>query len=451
MRRRSVPASGLDLLPLGQAGRQRGYRERIRALAHPGRAALGHRNRLSNFAFFVAAAMGGSAATVVAVVLAGWALISLLFRRFVWRFERSDLPVVLSTLFFFLAIAGSDVFHGFEAGEPARAARHVGERLLFLLPLLLIPRMRCSRFPDTLPPAFLGAALGGTLLLPICLLSPGLANGRVDGFSGNEGPFSIAALLAAGWSLLALREGAGRLQRALAVAGMLGGALAVVASGMRGAWPALPLVLFVALVARRRAIAALWRGTSPLLRVALAAAGGAILAGAAFLLAAPLVLRVRMLVGDLSLIAADVDFGTSTSLRRDMYEAATQAIAARPWFGYGESGLWRAIKPYLDTNAFAGFSYTHLHDVFLTVGVIAGFVGLAALVALVAAPLWTAWAARRTEGGNSRLAAAAILTLAFLVPGLTNIMFLHDILDSIWVFAASLVAASVPARREASP
>ncbi|GGE14216.1 hypothetical protein GCM10011390_36720 [Aureimonas endophytica] len=442
------PRSGLDLLAKAPIAAPRGRAAQLRRLLlEPGRYGLGRRNRLSNFTFFLLAACGGSAASVVAAVLAAWALISMLLRRFAFRLERSDLPIVLSMLLFVAVMASSDIYHqglatGFSLGL---AGYELGKLALLALPVLLVPRLRCSSFRDSLPPAFLGAAAGGILLIPICLVDYLLRADRVAGLAGNPGPLSICALLAAGWSLLSLPDRPRRGQALFAACGCLGACLAVLLSGMRGAWPALPAILLVALFARRRSLAELWRRGSPTLRAAVAGLALVVLVALAVAVAPVVRLRIEAMLSDLSLIGANVDTATSLNLRRAMYEAAMEAFRARPWFGYGREAHWAAIEPYLDSDAFAGFSFSHLHNIFLTVGIGAGLVGIAALVLVILAPLWTAFRARRLVGGTRRLAAALVLVLAFLVPGLSNIMFFHDILDAVWAFAVALIAASVPA------
>ncbi|WP_193227584.1 O-antigen ligase family protein [Aureimonas psammosilenae] len=444
------PRSGLDLLAPAPAHARTGSLGHARAvLFRPSRLDLGRRNGWSNFAFFVLAAAGGSGATVVAILLASWSLISMALRRFRVRIERSDLPVLLSLIGFFAVMAGSDLIHaGGDGGAGLGHAWHlVGKLLLFLLPVFLIPRMRCSVFRDTLPPAFAGAAVGGVLLIPICILSYAIEGERVAGLAGNPGPLSICALLAAGFSVLSLPDHPTRSRAVLAVVGCLGASFAVMMSGMRGAWPALPVVIAIALFARRGAVVERWRAKSPLVQAAMSVAVLLGVALVAVAVARVVGTRVEAMVSDLSQIAADVDSATSLNLRRAMYEAGMQAFAAQPFFGYGEAARWSAIQPYLDSQAFAGFSFSHLHNIFLTVGVDAGLLGIAALCFVLAAPVWTAWRARGRIGGGRRLAASLVLVTAFLVPGFSNIMFFHDILDSVWVFAATLIAASVPPRQ----
>jgi O-antigen ligase len=414
----------------------------MRLLLTPDPAALGRRNRLSTFTFFVLAAAGGSGASVVAGLLACWALISLVLRRFALRLTASDWIVVAASLLFFAIMSFSNLHHE----HPSRGLLRVGALLPFVMPLVLIPRMRLSQFRDTLPVASAGMAVGGCLLLVIVLAEFFFFSARVQGFAGNQGPLSVTALLCAGWSILHLSRESSRLQLSLAVMGALGGSVAVFLSGMRGTWPLLPICLAIAVFTRRRELAALWRTWSPVARGLLAALTVAVLAGVAVLVAPMVGARIGEMWGELALILADVDTPTSLNLRKEMYSAAVQAIAARPWFGYGAQNHWAAVSPYLDASVFGGISFTHFHNVFLTVGVDAGLVGIAGFLAVVVSPLIVAWRARHAVGGGRRLGASLILVVAFLGAGMTNIMFFHDILDAVWVFSVSLLAASVPAR-----
>lgn len=412
----------------------------LRLLLTPDPAALGRRNRLSTFAFFLLAAAGGSGASVVAALLACWALISLVLRRFALRLTASDWLVVAASLLFFVVMSFSNLHH-----EDSSLAR-VGSLLPFVMPLVLIPRMRLSQFGDTLPVAFAGIAVGGCLLLVIVVVEFLFFSSRVQGLSGNQGPLSVTALLCAGWSILHLTRDKSRRHLCLAVMGALGGSIAVVLSGMRGTWPLLPICLAIALFTQRRELAALWRAWSRSTRWLLVLLSLAALSAAAVLVAPLVGERIGQMWGELSLIMANVDSPTSLNLRKEMYSAAVQAIAAQPWFGYGAQNHWAAVEPYLNASVFEGFSFTHFHNVFLTVGVDAGLVGIASLLAVIVSPLIVAWRSRHALGGGRRLGASLILVVAFVGAGLTNIMFFHDILDAVWVFSVSLLAASVPAR-----
>lgn len=402
--------------------------------------ALGRRNRVSIFAFSLLAVAGGSGASVAAAVLASWAAISMALGRFRFRLELSDYPVVLASLSFFAVIAASDLAHT----ELGPALRSIVALLPFVFPLLLIPRLRLAGSERILPPAFLGAAVGGVLLIPIVAAEYSFLSPRVQALAGNPGPLSVVGLLCAGWSILHFSRVGGRWQNLLAFAGAVGGSLAVILSGMRGAWPLLPVCIALALFSRRRELAAVWRDTQLPAR-AVVLGGGALILLIVGLVVMPSILgRLDEMWTDLGLIAANVDTPTSLNMRKEMYGAAWSAIEAQPWFGYGAENHWQAVTPYLSPASFDGRTFTHFHNVFLTVGVDAGVIGVAALAALVLAPLWTAWRARATPGGTRRLGASLILVVAFLGAGMTNIMLFHDILDAVWVFSVSLIAASVP-------
>ncbi|RYE86413.1 MAG: O-antigen ligase family protein, partial [Hyphomicrobiales bacterium] len=155
--------------------------------------------------------------------------------------------------------------------------------------------------------------------------------------------------------------------------------------------------------------------------------------------------RIGQMWADLGLIAANAETPTSLNLRKEMYGAAVRAIEAQPWFGYGSENHWAAVTPYLNRTTFEGLTFSHFHNIFLTVGVDAGLIGIAALILMILSPLYVAWRARSTLGGGRRLAAALILFVAFVGAGMTNIMLFHDILDAVWVFSLALIAASVPA------
>ncbi|MBC8130379.1 MAG: O-antigen ligase family protein [Rhizobiaceae bacterium] len=428
--------------PLGVAAPTASLSERARELfLRPDTARMGRRNRLSNFTFAVFAIAGGSGASVIAALLGSWALIGILVGRFRPDWQVSDRPIVLSSVVFFLVISTSDLVHS----ELGRALLSIAALLPFVIPVVLVPRMRLSRFADTLPPAFFGAAIGGLLLIPIVLLEYAFVEIRVQGLSGNPGPLSVTALLCAGWSILHFQRGLNRWHLLIALLGAVGGSLAVVLSGMRGTWPLLPLCIGIALFAQRREIAAVWRD-SPFATRLVVSFGIVAVIGAVLVVAMPTVFtRIDQMWSDLGLIAANADSPTSLNLRRGMYGAAVEAISARPLFGYGAEAHWEAVTPYLNQATFEGMTFTHFHNVVLTVGVDAGLFGIVALLCLVAAPVVTAWRARGTLGGGRRLAAAMILVVAFFGAGMTNVMLFHDILDAVWVFCISLIAASVPA------
>ncbi|MCQ8780747.1 O-antigen ligase family protein [Mangrovibrevibacter kandeliae] len=403
--------------------------------------ALGRRNRLSNGFFYVAAACLGSGASIVCALLACWAVISAVLGRFPLALRREELPIVVTTTAFALVTIGAVL------AQPggADASRLILPMVIYFAPIFLVPRMRLSRLRHTLRPALFGAAIGGTLLLPIIGIEYALWTDRVQGFSGNPGPLSITALLTCGLSLLGLSRSRSRAYNVLAILGAAGASTAVLLSGMRGAWPALPLVLLAGLAIRKSDIAALWRRASRRRRIAAASLCILLACGIVAVVAPAMDARVDAFWSDLARMTTLPEDATSLNQRKAIYVASVEAFLERPLFGYGPQNIWQAITPYLDEQTFPGYRYSHLHDIGLTVGVGSGLLGLLSLLAMIVAPLWTAWRARHGVEGRLRLGFAVILVTSFLLPGLTNIMLYHDILDAVWIYSLSLIAASVTA------
>ena len=414
---------------------------RLAALLYPPQDAIARRNRIAWVVLFAMVPLAGSVLSVSVALLAIWAAISLVLGRFQFRLTAADRPVVLSSLLFVLILAVTDFLHQ----PPLGAALNALSMLFFVAPAVLVSRMRAGEGGPVLPAVYRGAAIGGCVLLPIVLTQYFLLGmQRVAGFEGNPGPLSVVALLTSGLALLDLssKNPAGR--NVLALVGALGAIVALFLTGMRGSLPALPLVILIAIVARRHMLFGYWRDGGVRRRALAVASGALAVAAVGFVVAPPLLARLAETEANLGLLSTQPYAMTSIALRVDLYAAAWQAFLERPLFGWGASGLWKAVQPHLDPTLYNGFSFNHLHNIFLTVGVEAGLLGIAALIATIAAPLWTAWRWRALPAGHDRLAFAAILTSAFLIPGMTNIMFFHDILDSVWALSVATLCASVP-------
>lgn len=394
-------------------------------------------NLLAVTLVFAAMAAAGSLASVLVI----WCVLYILGHaaagRQSLRPQGNDSLVLLSSLLFVLAIAASTLL-----GEAAGMGSILLKTAVFLFPLVLIPGLRFSAGEDLLGCALFGSAIGGCLLCVIVLGEYAVTGERVAGLSGNSGPLSVTSLITAGFALMAFGRKTGRFHDLLSLVGCFGGIAAVVLSGMRGSWPALPLCILIAFFARRHAFAQAWERVAVSRRWLVA---GGLAACLALMLAifGPLVLsRLAAVSSDVSLLGSVEGDWTSTGLRLAMYKAALSAIAERPWLGYGMQDLWPAVRA--QSSSLPAYEYNHLHNVVLTIAVSAGVLGVCALAFLVAAPVWVAVRTRLLACGRDRLACTLILVLAYSISGMTNIMFFHDILDTGWVFTVSLLAASVP-------
>lgn len=417
-------------------------------LINPPAEGMAERNRPAIIISYALMPLAGSLMGLIVAVLASWAAICLFVGRLAWRPFGAAAPILWSQLAFFCALAVADLLNS----DPATAALDIGLRLFFLLPLVAVHRVAISRPEEVLDAAFKGAAIGGILAPVAALVSIALSEGyRAEGLSGNPGPFSILCLLAAGLSLLGFREKHGFFQNAAALMGTFGASLSVILTGMRGAWPALPLILVIALWTRRHDISAVWSRIGWPRRSFVIVAIAALVAIGFLLGAGSVSSRIDELILDFEMLFSNADLSTTVSLRTEMYEAGLQAFRERPILGWGESGMWRAVEPYLGGAFAGGVSFSHLHNVILTVGVQAGLVGVAALLAVLLSPVWCAFRLRNEASGDARLAFALILLCAYLIPGLTNIMFFHDILDAVWALSIWTLAGTLMSTHNALP
>ncbi|MEN3793877.1 O-antigen ligase family protein [Fulvimarina sp. MAC3] len=417
-------------------------------LINPPTEGMAERNRRAVTFSYALVPLAGSLLGVLVTVLASWAAICLFVGRLQWRAFGPAAPILWSQIAFFCVLALADIVNS----APGTAALDIGLRLFFLMPIVAVHRVAISQAEDVLDAVFKGAAIGGIVVPVVALGSILVSDGyRAEGLSGNPGPFSILCLLTAGLSFLGLGERHRLSWNIAAVLGMYGASLSLLMTGMRGAWPALPLILAIALWTRRRDLALIW---SRIGRVSRRSIIGAVLVCAVVgtLLGAEYIgSRAQDLMRDVQMMFSDADAATSLSLRAEMYQAGVAAFLERPFLGWGGSGFWAAVKPHLGA-AFAGeFSFSHLHNIILTVGVQAGLLGIAALLAVLLTPIWCAFRLRRDENGGARLAFALILVCAYLIPGLTNIMFFHDILDAVWALSIWTLAGTMMNGPDARP
>ena len=370
-----------------------------------------------------------------------WAVLSLGLGRFPARLSRTDKLVALSCMLLTVVILGVDL-----SINPAMGAlQKATSSLFFLAPFFLIQRMRVLDWRSVLDRIFLGAAIGGAIILPVVLFQHYvLLEERVAGFSRNEGPFSVLTLLAFGLSCLFIRARRRSLENVIGAAGATGSLLALFLTGMRGAWPALLVIVPAVLWARRVDIEALWGHQRSLAK---SVAVAAILAvGVGFMIVAgPAIFdRVTELGSNISLLDQDPTAQTSLNIRLDLYHAAFQAIAERPWFGWGISRQWQAVAPYLTPQIIGGQSFNHMHNAILSVAIDAGLLGVVAMLLVLASPLIVALRWLRSEQGEDRLAFALVVLASFVIPGMTNVMFFYPILDGLWVLCVSALCAATP-------
>lgn len=235
-----------------------------------------------------------------------------------------------------------------------------------------------------------------------------------------------------------------RALRALAIVAAPLGILASVLSGTRGAWLALPVLLFIVVAHYWRDAG--WRPTA--------------VSGAVLLLMSVTAYYIPHTGVQARIHAAEQELldyyeadqgGTSLGLRLDMWKAAVQVVQARPLVGAGLGHYEQAVGPLVDAGTVhpAILQFQDAHSEYLSTLMSRGLLGLAALLALLLYPL-----ALLRRGGEDMLReplAAAVLVAGagYLVHAVHNNVFERGLSVSFFVFALGGLAALFYAEKEA--
>lgn len=274
--------------------------------------------------------------------------------------------------------------------------------------------------------AILPASAGTFLFAAVQTISLGEA--RAEGLAGNPGPFAVCAAVLYGIGIVVAVDERGAL-RTGAIAAASCAAAALLLSGMRGVWPALALTplatLIVYRVPLRRSL------TPPRLLAALAVVLLVTTVTYGFV-----VERVEALASDYVRMTESGDYNTSLGHRLVVWEIGVDMAAERPVFGHGSYRMGETMVERARRYGNLFLPYTHFHNVFLDTMVRAGIVGVVALLAMLATPLWLAHR-RRGRDREARFGYALMIAtnIAYLTSGATGIMFGHDILVCLYLYA----------------
>lgn len=133
----------------------------------------------------------------------------------------------------------------------------------------------------------------------------------------------------------------------------------------------------------------------------------------------------------------------SSAERLLMYQGALGAFLAAPWFGYGLFEFVLAAAKFGPPGVTFPV-YGHLHSDIADFAVSGGIAGLLGYGLLLAAPLAEALTARPGPTRRPALLGALVLTLGYLVMGLTNAVF--GIMMLTVVYAMGCIAVTLMAR-----
>ncbi|MET3793130.1 O-antigen ligase family protein [Aquamicrobium terrae] len=394
---------------------------------------IARNNVISAFLMGALPAAAGSAISVLLYTFLVWALISLALGRFKFRMSSSDRLLAWTFTFF----AGLIMLTGLVGENPAQAPRSCVWLLAFLSPWAIIPRLRASEGLDYLTPYITGAAVGAIAACLIAFVQLAIFGVRPAGGAGNEAVFAMMSLCLMGLGGLKIGS-ASREGTLLGMIAIGAGMAALLMSLTRGvALAAIPILLLLAIFAPIRLRAMVLRPATVLAFVA------------AFVIIyftrEALYARFQETIGELGILLHNGHTDGPIGERVRLWHAALEAIRQSPLWGYGIQNRMDALVPtlMLDGNVIRG--YTHAHNSILTFMLDGGVLVLSAMIAALCMPVVLAWRAPRDANYRLRLFAALIVSGAYALCGMTQIMFKHDIMDSFFVFFSILIAASIPA------
>jgi O-antigen ligase len=143
-------------------------------------------------------------------------------------------------------------------------------------------------------------------------------------------------------------------------------------------------------------------------------------------------------IGDV--IAGDASADFATHERQAMLSAGWTAFMSAPWIGYGwaDLGTAAAVAYPEGFGQLAGAVFMFHNDP-LDFAVAGGVFGIAVYLLLLAAPIVGAFAAPRDELRAFRFYGALVLSVSFVVFGLTDMTFGYDLTTTLYAFATALL------------
>jgi O-antigen ligase len=387
-------------------------------------------NRGFTVLVYVGAGIAGSAASILVIGAALWAIVRIFTGSISLTRDRAAWISAFSLSSIFIADALSLAAHGdlpylFSNGIYA---------VIFLTPILFYSGFELSQRGSTAFAVQIGAVIGAIAAVAIALWFWHFKNAmRIEGFSGNASVFGQVAAVLFALLVPSVIVEAGWRWRALFFGGAFCAAFAAAASGTRSLLPF--IAIFPPTVAwlmredmkgfgKRR----FWLGI------------------AAFALLLPIAtmpflgwrldLLWRMLFAPDSFSQGTL---TPLSARQAIWTVAWEGFRQNPWFGVGGANLRHYINAGTARLLGEGLRVSHAHNVFLNYLLRDGLFGLAAIVAILLQPFILKRQFQTDATGRWAYAAMVGLFTCYFFSGLFGLMFGHDVFDSLFVFTFAVL------------
>ncbi len=334
----------------------------------------------------------------------------------------------------FFAVASATNLAG---DDPARGLEFAGAYLHFPVAVLLVGWLRkLSPELDFLGFFIWGCRFGVPIAFLIGLWQFANEYPRVEGASINALLYGFLCMLAGTLSVLRV-QGDGRAERLFAWTGLVLGTACVLMSFARGIWLLLPVMYLVIAIylARIRTLSPMHLA-APILAVVLASA----------MLLTPYGSREwdARIITPLQQVETGALTGTAIQDRLDMLATGWRLFLDHPAIGVGMQNTVAAANEIsqLVVGRQTDFTFTHLHNDYLTHAAGGGILLAALFVAMLVLPVWIAARSKRDRMYHTRLYFAAMVSIAYAGAALTNLVFRHDLPQTFFMCALVFIAVS---------
>ena len=360
-------------------------------------------------------AIGGS---WIAVVALGGGIVAWVYKLMAperFRFNARDWTITAIYLFYFLVTLLFALVHA----HPMAGLKQTAKLLPFLIMLPLLPVLRDAYRDYWLKWIVMALAAGG-MAAGIGAIAANVIRqeNRVEMLTGNPLVFAYLVAILSLVNLLITTYARGFWSAVFGAATVLS-FVALVLSGSRAPIAIYLIAAFFVLAVRLvDEVSAATTRAWVIVAIMVAAPSAAIVSLSQFTTWEHVLKGYEGIVTTIAGSAADADM--STAARIDMIRAGWSAFAAHPFTGYGRQNVVAAAN--LQFPYDIEFSYTHLHNAFLTDAVASGILGILAFILMIITPLIASYGLQR------RFVIASASLIIFISSYHTfNIGFYHDV------------------------
>ncbi|NKM54611.1 polymerase [Rhizobium anhuiense] len=408
------------------------FRQLKIAVLGPGngtRDSLDRNNRIAVFAFAILPGLSPNFNSFILLASMVWGVYCMATRRLASNLSRSDRLVAIGMSIYPLVMIASIFINPPYSEE----LDWIFRLLPFFSVWLILPRMRHSPEGRLVPLFILGAGIGMILTFLFSLLQIILMMPRAEAGTSNAALLGVIGVLFGGIAFLNVQSPRSVEQR-IAILGYAAGLGCVLLSGTRSAWLVIPVHIVIFLWYFRK-------HSFHLSLRSLAITGSLLLAGIVALGSGQILDRIQALQGDLTTLERSDGEITSLSARLALYKGALSAIRKDPLTGYGPQNRMASVLAELPDNIRPQLPFSHVHNGFLTAGIDAGVLGIAALCLMLMTPVIGAWRKEAGPGRDISIALALLLVSSYVITGSFGIMFNQKALDPIFAYLVALICA----------